>query len=428
MEKQHCDWLVVAFVHEVYNLTTISDEIINALAAAGSGENNIVYLIKDSVSHPAGSGTGDDGKVVNIFNLSVQLLVKDPATASYAFKQQDVPIDNEDRNCWQTGFKYIYNNISAKRRMLISFSHGAAFGINWDIGRVERPGPTTNPVTTTTSPAITTISNQYFFLDNNDVQQIEANYIDGIAPPDERTRKSIRKGELLLDKSKQFCSKLELLWISDVAKALKELLGGEKIDLLVMNNCYMQNFETGYILHEVANYMLAPEGSMDGTGYDYKSLMERINDKPDIDLEELFKDIIADYVLYYRARNLEDSLSKQAIFINNLQVYPKALELYGRFLDILSANLDDIRPVLQNLRERKILYVSADVDNYPASNYLDLVDAYQWVKLVLDRLKDSLFKDSSLPDEFVALGKEMKRAENVGDFLIRHDQNFEAKF
>ena len=56
------------------------------------------------------------------------------------------------------------------------------------------------------------------------------------------------------------CNNILLLWIKDLENCLSIGLGLEKkLDMIIMNNCFMQLFDNGYILKDVSTFLMAPE-------------------------------------------------------------------------------------------------------------------------------------------------------------------------
>lgn len=423
MNPDKCyEWLTVIFLHEAFDLQEQSDAILDELKGAGAGKDNIVYLILDSVSHPK----NPMGQQVNIFQLSVQLLTFHADKQAWTFDPVDVPFNNADRSCWKVAFSYIYSRVKAKRRILISFSHGAAFGINADLGKVIRIDADGNPVVSPESLAkgITVTSNHFAYLDKKDIATIEQ--MPQWAPLSSTDKDLINKGEVPLDKNSRACKRVEMVWINDLADTLKSCLGKEKIDLLILNNCYMQCFDTGYLLREIVDYILAPEGSLDAIGYDYGTLMKKINKKPpEYDVLRLAKETVDDYVAFYKAQDNVFRLDQQAVYLVATKAYEEALALFTQFLDVLDEHLPTIIDDLIDIRENKILYVSCDIDEYTA-NYLDMIDAFQWVEMVMTRCAD-IFKDTDLATVLPRVKGEILQAGHKGDRLKQFDASARPK-
>jgi hypothetical protein len=208
---------------------------------------------------------------------------------------------------------------------------------------------------------------------------------------------------------------LSILWSDDLAAELGVCLGGQPIDVLLLNNCYMQCFETGYALRDQVRFIVAAEGALGALGYDYAGLMKRLLEQPGDDNESLVKGIIGDY----SAAISRGERAGQAVFANRADEYGNAMVLLERLTAILVERIDEVIDVLVDIRENKLLYVSAPLNGY-TSNYLCMIDLFAWVSMVFDRLGD-LFGGTGLAGEFVALRRRMVVAGEVGEGLVEHD-------
>jgi hypothetical protein len=265
----------------------------------------------------------------------------------------------EGRDGWRQALRATFPRVKAKRRMLVSFSHGAAFGINVDMEGLMRV---------------------------------------------------------------QVCEKLPILWSDDLASELKNCLGDQPIDVLVLNNCYMQCFETGYALKDQVRFMVAAEGALGATGYDYAGLMKRLfeqpggeHEAPGDEVDALVKGIITDYA----AAIFREEQAGQAVFANRTSEYGRLLMLLERLTAILLQRMGEVIDVLVDIRENKLLYVSAPLNGY-TSNYLCMIDLFAWVNMVFDRL-GHLFEGDGLAAEFAVLKQRMVVAGKVGEGLVEHD-------
>lgn len=416
MDTQTCyDWLFVFFVHQADGYVATWDAIINDIEKMGPGANSCIYLIQDSLK--VETDLHQVGHQTNLFSLNVQNLDRDPATGKWKFLPVPVYIDNESRKCWKTAFEYIYRNVKAKRRVLACFSHGAAFGINLDTSPSRREEfklkdlktgdlilDTINKVNTigeypeigklnANLPAIagqnTTVevrTNADYILDNQDIAGIknllELSTIDKSSPEFIQMEKYVEDGRIPKDKIGSLCKALEILWISDLANALKLYLGDSRIDLLLLNNCYMQNFDTGFLLRNNVDYIVASEGWLNASGFDYPALLTRMQTDAALPGAELARGAVLDYIQFYKDRNMTDDLNQQAVFANDISLYPRALTLFNQLLDVLEANIKVIISDLVDIRENQVSYVSCPYSQY-SNNYLCMVDALLWVELAI---------------------------------------------
>jgi hypothetical protein len=64
------------------------------------------------------------------------------------------------------------------------------------------------------------------------------------------------------------------------------------VDIVVMLNCYMQNLHTSYALKDVASILIAAQGDMEMPGYDFKVLLAYIDNKSKLLLNQISKKTI----------------------------------------------------------------------------------------------------------------------------------------
>jgi hypothetical protein len=394
------DWILVVYVHEIPYYIHQSDAIVRCILGAVSAQVRArvaVFVIRETVRQvmeplPAG-GVGDteaDGIVdpgrlapVNYYRLTVsELQVDERGVAGFVevpregigFSGEGVEVPGEARyegryegkDGWRHALRATFPRVKARRRMLVSFSHGAAFGINVDMEGLMR------------------------------LQWRVA------ADAEDRC-------------GGDGCGELPLLWTSDLAAELKNCLGGQPIDVLLLNNCYMQCFETGYALKDQVRFIVAAEGALGAIGYDYAGLMRRVLERPGDDNEVLVRGIIGDYA----AAISRAEQAGQAVFANRAGEYENAMVLLERLTVILVKRIDEVIDVLVDIRENKLLYVSAPLNGY-TSNYLCMIDLFAWARMVFDRLGD-LFGGTGLAAEFAALRERMVVAGEVGEGLVEHD-------
>jgi len=405
------DWMFIIFIHEANGLTDKWNDIVTAIEKAGPGTNNGIFLIRDSLTiTPSPNGTA-----TNTFNMSISQLQPD-AKYGYCFKHLPVVFDANSRVAWKKAFEYLFTNFRSKRKILSCLSHGAAFGIDVD----HVPG---------NAQKLEIVRNPYYFLDKKD--------IDGIvssrhwAPADERKKQFVLDGRIPKENGANVCQSLEILWMSDLADVLRDFLKGDRIDLLVLNNCYVQSFDTGFVLKDNVDYIVAPEGAMNAVAFDFLSLLAHISAPASAGIPgaELARNVIKDYIAFNQTTELEYFLDRQAVFANDVSRYSVVMSLLGEMLDILEAAAaasPGIIGILMDIQDNQVAYVSSP-EGFYTDNYLDMIDAFQWVEMVMTRL-DSLFRSTSLAARFADVKKNLVLAGKVGDQLLYDDGCSKLKY
>jgi hypothetical protein len=110
-------------------------------------------------------------------------------------------------------------------------------------------------------------------------------------------------------------------------------------------------------------------------------------------------------------------LSRQAVYVNDLSVYDQALSLFEQLLHILEESLPEAIDNLIVVREQMISYVSFQ-DDYYSNNYLDMIDAFNWIQKVVMRCND-LFSCTPLLAQFLDLRNKLVIASHVGESLLK---------
>ena len=119
-------------------------------------------------------------------------------------------------------------------------------------------------------------------------------------------------------------------------EANKRYFGNKKIAILGFDSCVMSMLEVGYELKDVAQTIVASEGSLPNSGWGYAPILRKF-------ISTLSEDIqkeTADYV-----KNAAKS------FVEGFIEQQKKYALGGRSVDIAAWNLDEIEPLAKSLNE-----------------------------------------------------------------------------
>lgn len=393
-------WLVVIFVHEISIFRKIIQDRINEVEKNGCGEGTVVYLMRDSVTIA--------GNMPN-FTLTISRLRQETPGQFHFEEVKDIVFENSDRHCWEKGLYQIFEREKAGRNMIITLSHGAAFGFNREFSTINRPeiwneqtgqyeylGP---------DNFMHAYSNAHYYFDEKEIENIQTfakafNKFDFT---------ELRKGRLPKGNDKPVCRNLEILWTSDFARALKKLPGDPVIDVMLMVNCYMQSFDTGYILRKRVKYLVAAETGIPANGFNFSNIIKQL-DHDNLETKVLLQLIIDEY----KTTNPPGTPNSihTAFSANGLTEYRKALKLFMHVIKILEENMPEIGSKLVEIRNN-IRYVSIAEGVYN-SNELMMIDAGLWLSLIFDHLP-WLFRDTFLPIQFKLLLNDIVVSQHVGE-------------
>jgi len=133
--------------------------------------------------------------------------------------------------------------------------------------------------------------------------------------------------------------KLDMLVITELKNAIKDAFGDKNISLVVMANCYLQFFDTGYELSSCVNYLVAYETDMYfDNPFEYKTILEILTCNPDISDESLARMVVDSFSLSSNSSNDDQTVLKRlsvALFANDLSWYPAI----AKFIDELADQL-----------------------------------------------------------------------------------------
>lgn len=213
-------------------------------------------------------------------------------------------------------------------------------------------------------------------------------------------------------------NELPILTITELRRAIEWAFVDEKIDVLVMANCYLQFFDTGYELSNCVDYLVAFQTEMYfRDAYDYKMILEALSNDPQLTPENLAKAIVSSYAMQRTRKNLA-SMNSVALFANNLSWYP----VVAKLIDQLALDLMREMP-----RYRDRIKKAVDSCEYIAPNLPSfcLVDFRNFLRCLRNEVP-SLFNIISY-ECFEIMLRELVVASYIGnDFLNELDVRFKA--
>lgn len=418
------DWLVVVFVHEVQAALVDSKKMIKDIQDVGATDKVAVFLVYDSL-------TVADKKVS--FVLTVSRLEK-AVTDDWVFMPIDpvhLKIDSTKSNRWEPAFRYIYTHYTGERNVLITYSEGAAFGINTEMGIGIDPPPPSQPVIKLpvqsidlrgsgsqdpSLPDLQVLTNQYYVLDKKDITVLKgkSNFA-----PDELIPVSGNVWLIKKSSDKVICKNLEILWISKLAEALDRYLYGQYVDLMLMTNCFMQVFDTGYNLSNSVKFLIASEGAMNMRGYDYRKLMQTLTTCPETASKELARQVVKDLKQKFLDAGDIKALTNCTVFANRLKFYPLALRV---FEDLIK----ELQPLLPKIA-CKLAAIRGQLDNVTGYDKYPLIDAGHWLKLVTEQVTE-LENGKLYLELFTKLQCKIAVENAVNDLLLLNENNEIERF
>lgn len=420
------DWLIIVFIHEIEFGTNEADKLQNEIEQFSPGTNKIV-MIRDYRSKVQIGNRTATYFHLELFELSVRDNNKiyfsklDPALTGVD------PISKEN---WKQAFRYVFDLYSkyASRRMLLTWSHGAGFGINKEDNTPLKQ---------------LYLAYLYRFKDNwqpdGPVWQVRNQVVLAKGIPSWVTENQLAVAEWSEDEGpKHFdfkpdslwdpdvvCKNLEIIWIWALAETLETVLHGQKIDILLMMNCNMQLFDTGYMLRKSVKYLVAPETQMEWYGYAYDKLFSRLSGEPQTPTKRILKKIRKEYIRKYENNNEPAQfLQNSTLFINRLKYYDKMLALLERSLNILMPLLT--KDTIKQFKEIRYKRIHSVTELGYANSY-DLIDMGFWLKMCAEYFTESAELKEILASYQTIISSIVFR-KFIGDFYLIHDEGDQPKY
>jgi hypothetical protein len=209
---------------------------------------------------------------------------------------------------------------------------------------------------------------------------------------------------------------LPILTITELRQAIEWAFGDEKIDVLVMSNCYLQFFDTGYELSDCVDYLIAFETEMFfKDAFDYKIILEAISNDPQLTPENLSKTIVSSYSMQRTRKNLA-SKNSVALFANNLSWYPTVAKL----MDELAQNLINEMPRYREGIQRavdKCEYISPNIPSFC------LIDFRNFIRCLHNEIPSAF--NVATYEIFEAVFRQLVTASYIGnDFVAERNARF----
>jgi hypothetical protein len=406
-KKYDYEWLVIILIHDFRSpkFSPIIRDIREEFRATGVANHNYVLFIHD---HLIDSTTGT-------FKTSFEKLVpstKDPM--DFCFETvTEINFHFEDGRSWTEILKWINSNINSRQTALITLSEGAGYGI---LGEGI--------------PADGFLKAKFRYIP---VHYLNKNYFS--MSEDSRFINRIellQQGDLVritTSEKDPICNALEILWISELVDALNAGFGERRIDILMMSNCFMQTFETGWMLRKNVKYFIAPETLIQAYGYSYKGLLENINSNIGIKASEIVKTVRGDFVKKWLLDPGVEMLNYVSVMVSNLKYYNILKLLFEIIAFRLNKSNKPAKDIVR-VRQEKFMNVTRNLkEDGGDSGKVDLIDLnYFYEEMVKAFPKDIILRISV--KLFSALTAYLIRKElcHVGQAFTSFDEINSKKF
>jgi hypothetical protein len=397
------EWLLLVFVHNIDEAdfhSTVKD-LENELKANGSISIKVLMII-DEFSLNRGS----------VFKTILKELVPDLKNPNqYRFEDKPHPFQFTDGRAWVELLKFINCVHPSGRIILLTLSHGNAVGLS----RQPAPDKPAQLVISKTRHLLvrTTLLNSFFQREKFADFQKVISEVNGV-------RTSYTSIPLTTATE---CKKIETLWITELANALKDGFGNRKISIALMANCYMQTFDTGWLLRNQVEYLIAPETAIIAASYNIQALMKTLQATPKIDTEELAKTILPALRKKMDTVYYSDHYKKLGVFTNNLEYYTVLKFFFEKIAYCIATCSETEMQQIKDKRNKYVYNVSADPPHLgSASETVETVDLNHFFSLLPD-----IFKSNTILRSHVDLLRSVSEmsviCKQIGEGFFEHDDN-----
>lgn len=280
----------------------------------------------------------------------------------------------------------ILNENIAERYMLFTWDHGTGFGIFSDKPSEE---PASSPNNQPAQPPVNGIALEPLQKMNLPTPVVVSN--------------NLQKMDLSPLENEDQSEQDKILTMDELAAAIEQAFGKKKIELVVMLNCYMQFFDSGYALRNNVRYLVAPESFIFFQGYNYEFIFRKLAQEPDLSTIKLVKYIVNSFELklYDDFHQGISAKTTTALFANDLTHY----SLFADYIDQLAGSLK------KELEKSKPEIIMARLNTPPVSGAAHLVDFFY----LLQNLQKSLGKNWQR--QLVKNLKELKKKATIAEYI-----------
>ncbi len=202
---------------------------------------------------------------------------------------------------------------NADRHILVTVGHGSIFGVNLYSEKDDTDTPRLNN-------AFIKLASQKiaFGIDPNLKAELANNKaIADLLPKSMLKRINIKQQMDILLNGKDdkngyevFVPELNItvLTVKEIGEALLSVFENKIVDIMVLDNCLMQNIFTQYELSKKVNYLVAAESGISYPGFNYKAIIEKINANINIPPQDLANEFVTENTIKSHPAYATDSV------------------------------------------------------------------------------------------------------------------------
>lgn len=438
-------WTILFIMHAIDSeLTKHVNVLINILETMrwNSEESNVLYL-KNAYSRRE-AGRKKRKIEAKLFQI-VPAIEKDKFHSSELKNYGQINIGSTIN--LTAIFSEIHEQFPSERIMLYTWDHGSGFGV-WEADPISVNAIKFNTLNELESFILNTESDEQparFKVINNDIVNMENEAFrkkdqqkEGrdLFPEDFKNISFFGKVDRYIELA-EVKEETDILTNEELAESIKQGFKGQKVDILIMVNCFMQMTETGFSLKDCVNYLVACETAFWAYGFDYASIFNRIITRPDSNSEDITKLFIETVENTYRRINKLQYLDDVVVSACDLSYAESLADAVNDMVKIINSDTATYYPLIKKARKdsteiSSLIFKKGEI---PLPYPLFIIDLLYFVSLLADknhkmkRLLKKLF-DEVVNNKYIIarrVGSDFEMAdiniEKVNGFSIYFPQN-----
>lgn len=183
----------------------------------------------------------------------------------------------------------------------------------------------------------------------------------------------------------------EFLTNEELSIAIKYGFEGNRLDVLIMMNCGMQNVDTQYALKDAVKYLVAPQGTIDEPGYNYKKILEGIFSNSFISPKNIAKTAIEslDQDREFQQEDFKDVISRWAVFATDIEYFNLIIPIINLISKSLieELNKQPDRRLLDDIFNSWRSCFRFDNDPRGSKGVTYILDMLNWLNTIITNIK-----------------------------------------
>ncbi len=188
---------------------------------------------------------------------------------------------------------------TADQHMIITVGHGSIFGINLYSEKDDKDNPllAKSHIELASQKLAFSIGSklkEYLDESGSHADRLPQEYVGSINIEKQINKLAAGKHPKTVETFELYVPELNLtvLTVKEINDAFLAIFETKPVDIMVLDNCLMQNIFTQFELSEKVNYLVAAESGISFPGFNYKVIIEKLSASIDMDPEALANEFV----------------------------------------------------------------------------------------------------------------------------------------